>query len=1251
MKKISMLLFNKMTSLVIILVCAFSFFSKAQVTIIGAGSYATISAAVAAAIPGDIVEVSPGTYNETVTINKSIHLRGQPGQVLTTIIKAPSTLPLPATQNSNIVTVTGSGVSAEINDLTIAGPGPSGCGSISYGIFVRSGAYANIHDNRISDVRDNPFSGCQNGVGIQVGRQLWGTTGTATITNNIITGYQKNGITVDNTGSNATIVGNTITGAGTTAIIAQNGIQISRGATGSLNGNTVSGNSYHKIGNASDWGSTGILLFQSGAVSLNGGNNLTGNDQNYYAYLPTGAVTLGAEVFGTSSAPLGFGNQIVDLTTQNIDARSCTFGGLAPGAMSMTQLFNLEDFIYHSIDNPEEGFVYIKTNNDYVTINSFDAASGYPDAQIQRGIDAASNGFTVNVQSGSYAKQIATNRNVFGVNGPHQFGLFIDKDNLTIRGYDLTDAPVANASSAAVVFTTGATNNFGYSGIFVQANGVTLEGLKVGNNLNDDPLGSNNKTIEIVGDAFNISKCWINTDIDEGAVYMGRWDAAHTISSYNISQNKFENTLVSINNGVGLSGPRAGRVITNNEFVGVATPYLIGFRGWNGAGPVQGWIVDPVGGAVVTGNLFNTTGVNKYVVARGNAGGYINSELNWSEIWNMNTYGNHVVTLTNYPSFDVRTYVDGAGYPETRRISPMIQENVNIGNTGDVVLVSAGTFEESVLVNKSVTIQGAGQASTFVIPATSNPNCGGAGGGSLCAGASNVFLVQANNVIIHDLTVNGDNPSLTSGIVVGGADLDARNGIITNHTAGVYQNLEVYNVTVKNTYLRGMYASSGGSFNFHNNTVINVKAENASIGMFNYGGSGAFTNNIVSDCNDAISSNHSRGTTYSGNAITNSGSGIHTDNNGDGGGVADIIENNTVSNSPANGYGIFVFAAYRDVIIQNNTITNVEVGLTCAGSYTTATPVFRRNTVNGLMKANSIGVYSTTEIWGYTSGNQHVIFNNNFVQNNVKGFLIASELGYTNTTTANENFISGNTIGVKLVKDYTEVPPTGTFVLNMTCNWWGNWTGPFNAISNPTGTGNTVPGGVPFLPTFSPWLTSGVDNNPAIPGFQPVSNSCQGTPAMLAIYKCGKKNEKKVYICHNGNTICVSNTDLQSHFDHGDKLGNCTQSSQYTEMKGMTNTEESIVLLPMDYKLSNYPNPFSSVTKILVEIPEDSKLSLKVYDVMGREVKTLINESRKAGTIIIEFNATGLSSGVYYAKLEAIANGKVIHKSMKMVKQ
>jgi hypothetical protein len=434
---------------------------------------------------------------------------------------------------------------------------------------------------------------------------------------------------------------------------------------------------------------------------------------------------------------------------------------------------------------------------------------------------------------------------------------------------------------------------------------------------------------------------------------------------------------------------------------------------------------------------------------------------------------------------------------------------------GDVLNASTGTFVENVVVHTPVIINGAGMANTTVIPAISAPNtCVGA---SLCPTASNVFLVQASNITIQNLTVDGDNPAISTPPYT----TDARNGIITDHLnfpSTVFNNLNVNNVKIKNIYLRGLYASTGGSFDFQNNIVDNVAGEANSIGIFNFYGAGLVKNNVVTNCNDGIASNWSSGTTYELNNVSNSGTGIHTDNNGGSGGNADVITNNTISNSPANGYGIFVYAPYKNVLVEKNTITNVEVGLTSAGSYSpTVLTTFNQNTVDGQMKANSIGVYSTTEIWGYTSGNQNVVLTNNFIKNNVKGFLIASELGYTNTTTANENSITGNTTGIKLVKDYTEVPPTGAFVLDFNCNWWG--------LSDFAGVATAVGASNPPV-DYAPWLVDGTDYAiPApLPGFQPVPGSCSGNPIISGTLKYNNPAKTPM----NGVTLILKNSsDVQ----------------------------------------------------------------------------------------------------------------------------
>ena len=76
--------------------------------------------------------------------------------------------------------------------------------------------------------------------------------------------------------------------------------------------------------------------------------------------------------------------------------------------------------------------------------------------------------------------------------------------------------------------------------------------------------------------------------------------------------------------------------------------------------------------------------------------------------------------------------------------------------------------------------------------------------------------------------------------------------------------------------------------------------------------------------------------------------------------------------------------------------------------------------------------------------------------------------------------------------------------------------------------------------------------------------------------------------------------------------------------------------IPTTYSLSqNYPNPFNPSTIIKYQLADASQVSLKVYDVMGREVATLVNSYQNKGSYDVTFNATGLSSGIYFYRLNA----------------
>lgn len=83
---------------------------------------------------------------------------------------------------------------------------------------------------------------------------------------------------------------------------------------------------------------------------------------------------------------------------------------------------------------------------------------------------------------------------------------------------------------------------------------------------------------------------------------------------------------------------------------------------------------------------------------------------------------------------------------------------------------------------------------------------------------------------------------------------------------------------------------------------------------------------------------------------------------------------------------------------------------------------------------------------------------------------------------------------------------------------------------------------------------------------------------------------------------------------------------------GMNNNTNGI---PKEFALfQNYPNPFNPVTKIRYELPINGFAILKVYDVIGKEVATIVNEEKKAGRYIVDFDGTNLASGVYFFKFQ-----------------
>ncbi|MGB5288395.1 MAG: T9SS type A sorting domain-containing protein, partial [Ignavibacteriaceae bacterium] len=100
-----------------------------------------------------------------------------------------------------------------------------------------------------------------------------------------------------------------------------------------------------------------------------------------------------------------------------------------------------------------------------------------------------------------------------------------------------------------------------------------------------------------------------------------------------------------------------------------------------------------------------------------------------------------------------------------------------------------------------------------------------------------------------------------------------------------------------------------------------------------------------------------------------------------------------------------------------------------------------------------------------------------------------------------------------------------------------------------------------------------------------------------------------------------------------------------------SNEIEIEVYVPASFSLEqNYPNPFNPSTKITFSLAVDSKVSLKIFDVLGQEVASLINQDLSAGVHNFNFNAAGIYSGVYFYRIEATGvNGTEFVNVKKMI--
>ena len=105
----------------------------------------------------------------------------------------------------------------------------------------------------------------------------------------------------------------------------------------------------------------------------------------------------------------------------------------------------------------------------------------------------------------------------------------------------------------------------------------------------------------------------------------------------------------------------------------------------------------------------------------------------------------------------------------------------------------------------------------------------------------------------------------------------------------------------------------------------------------------------------------------------------------------------------------------------------------------------------------------------------------------------------------------------------------------------------------------------------------------------------------------------------------------------------------YLQIYNVTGVKSPSGRVAKNYELNqNYPNPFNPTTVISYQLPEVSKVTLKVFDVLGREVATLVDEKENVGSYSVRFDGSRLASGVYFYQLRSAGFASI--KKMLMVK-
>jgi|GEM_PF-1060635 len=668
-----------------------------------------------------------------------------------------------------------------------------------------------------------------------------GALGTVTLaagsSNTTLSGFTINGIENGNPGSETAavylqqtntgsrITNNRILAAGDLGLVSEWGYAI----TGLVvDGNIIGGKTY--VGAAPATGDQFTVpnvsrqLVALGGGGVGGGISFTNNVVNGDSGLNTGVTidAAGSTITGNSFATTtgGFGAML------RVRGAGATIAG---NAFDMAGVAYTANGLYVSdAAMGTASFADLLAANTLIGAGAWanNSATGYHSfsRNIQAAVNEAAPGAVVTIRPGDYLEGV-TGVGYYGDAGAQSFGLYLYKDNITLRGVDAAGNAITDADDVAAFVTSRYQAGFGAQH-FISGNGVTIEGLGF-----KPTAAGDNKTVEVIGNAFTLRNSVIDNRGNQTAanLYIDDFnDPARTrLESFTITGNKFYGgtyaSAMVVVAGAGRTTDASNRIFANNSL----TSSLTGMRGFQIQGymPNTPWQQLYAGAVTVTGNSFDVDIPVRTV-------GLLSSTFAWDDVFrnNGNRFLRGGVLAYEGSSTNARATITAGGDPDIR-ITSTIDASIARAQNGDTVRILDGTYVlgSQLKIDRSIALIGQSQAGTILDGRTVDDG-GGLGTigvyadnttlsnftllGSQLSGGNYGIKVQPNpisyapsqrisNVTISDVTVKGSRR----------AELDINGAVgvtVTNFTAdgqntegaGV-QITDSANVTLTGVHTRG----------------------------------------------------------------------------------------------------------------------------------------------------------------------------------------------------------------------------------------------------------------------------------------------------------------------------------------------------------------------------------------------------------------------------------------------------------------